>query len=56
MDSKSKSEPIVYTCAACRTRVAVVDGHIIRVCPHSDAAVLADLKAVATGVSQLAGR
>lgn len=42
---KNAGAPVLYRCAACQKRVAVVDGQIIRACPHSEAGVTADLTA-----------
>jgi len=43
------AEQIKYTCAACGVRAVVVDGKVIRPCPHDTAAVHAHLSATATG-------
>lgn len=40
-----------YTCKECGMAVIVHEGHIIRACPHDDAAVLAACSATATGES-----
>jgi hypothetical protein len=39
----------MYHCAECSALVVVVDGQIIRVCGHDEAAVIADASAVASG-------
>ena len=38
-----------YECKECGKPVAVIDGIIIRVCPHDDTPVIAVMTAVATG-------
>jgi hypothetical protein len=43
----------MYTCAECQTPVIVLDGQIIRACPHEEAVVIADVSATATGESNL---
>lgn len=42
-----------YKCAECGIAVIILDGEIIRPCPHKDAAVTADCSAVVYGESKL---
>ena len=46
---------VKYVCAECQQPAYVVDGRIERKCLHSDAGVLANVSATATGKSRLAG-
>ena len=43
----------MYTCSECKTPVIVIEGEVIRACPHSEAAVIADISATATGESNV---
>jgi hypothetical protein len=50
---EAKTEEPRFKCACCGMAVIVLDGEIIRACPHTDAAVTADCTATAYGESKL---
>lgn len=42
----------MYECSVCKAVVVIVEGAIVRQCPHSDAPVVLQLTATATGESK----
>jgi hypothetical protein len=42
-----------HRCAECGTAVIILEGEIIRACPHEEAAVIAEMEAVAYGVGSM---
>jgi hypothetical protein len=43
----------MYKCSECETPIIVIEGQVVRACPHQEAVVIADISATATGESDL---
>lgn len=49
----SKGDEPLYLCAECNEPVFLVEGVVYKPCGHTDAAVLANLKAILLGQSEV---
>ena len=51
----AQGDQALYQCAECGEPVLPVEGRLYRPCGHNEAAAIANMEAVATGVAALAG-